>query len=87
MYGLEGQKGTKKSKADIKSFTFDLEEKLREGGATKALKDKVAGKLQDLKKMLQQGLEGEDFEKVGHLVYGYISLLKVVGRIPTKSRQ
>lgn len=86
MFGLESQKG-KKGKPDMKAFTFDLEEKLKSPQAMEALRQKVHGHLHDLKKQLQEGLEGEAFEEVGHMIYGYIALLKVMGRIPTKGNK
>ena len=86
MFGLESQKG-KKGKPDMKAFTFDLEEKLKSPQEMEALRQKVHGNLHDLKKQLQEGLEGEAFEEVGHMIYGYIALLKVMGRIPTKGKK
>jgi|GEM_PF-526289 len=86
MFGLEGQKG-KKGKPDMKAFTFDLEEKLKSPKAMDDLKQKVHEHLHELKRQLQEGLEGEAFEEVGYLIYGYVALLKVMGRIPTKGKK
>lgn len=77
MYGLE-----KKGKA---LFEFDLEKELKSNlNKAKELLKTVEGRIQEIKTILRQGAESEDFDKFGVLLHGYAALQKVLSRIATK---
>ena len=78
MYGLE----KKKPKGP---FEFDLEVELKgdNNKARKVLKE-VEGKIHDLKNLLREGAETEDFDDYGVLLHGYASLQRVLKRMLTK---
>jgi len=77
MFGLE-----KKGKA---LFEFDLEKELKSNPAKiKELLKTVENSIQDIKNILRQGTEAEDFDKFGILIHGYAALQKVLTRIANK---
>lgn len=76
MFGLEDQK--KKKKAD--EFIFDLEKNMRDPVQQKATIEKINHRIQSIREHLQGGIEKEDFDTVGKILYGYSALLKVVSR-------
>lgn len=80
MFGLEDQKNTKKPA----EFVFELEKQLKDSKVNKEITEKVLERIQTIKKLLQEGIEKEDFDTIGKILYGYSSLLKVIGRVPTK---
>lgn len=77
MFGLD-----KKSKA---LFEFDLEKELKEdpAKAQKVLKD-VESKIQELKNLLRQGTNTQDYDKYGALLHGYAALQRVLTRLNKK---
>lgn len=76
MFGLE-KEGKKKSQDE---FTFDLEAELKEPGYFAKLKKKVEERIQRVKTALRSGESKEDFDRLGLLLHGYTSLLKVINR-------
>lgn len=75
MFGLENQK---KKKAE--PFVFDLEKDLKDAKKYKDLKQKVEARIQEVKSVLKSGEQKESFDKIGVLLHGYTSLLKVMAR-------
>lgn len=77
MFGLE--------KKDKPLFEFDLEKELRsEPEKAKALLKKADAALQEIKSILRQGAENEDFESYGKLLHAYAALQRVLTRIANK---
>ncbi len=77
MFGLE-----KKPKAP---FEFALEEEIKaDPGKKKALLEEVDGVIQEIKSILRQGTETENFDDYGVLLHGYSALQKVLNKISTK---
>jgi hypothetical protein len=77
MYGLE-----KKGRA---LFEFDLEKELKANpNKAKDLLKTVEGRIQEIKTILRQGTESEDFDKFGVLLHGYAALQKVLTKVANK---
>jgi hypothetical protein len=77
MYGLE-----KKPKGP---FEFDLEKDLKEDPAkAKQMLKVIEEKIQEIKGILRQGAESEDFDKYGILLHGYAALQKVLTKVINK---
>jgi len=77
MYGLE-----KKPKGP---FEFDLEKDLKEDPAkAKQMLKVIEEKIQEIKGILRQGAESEDFDKYGILLHGYAALQKVLTKVISK---
>lgn len=79
MFGLEDKQG-KKGIKDLKDFTYDLEVDLLNREKHSKIKEKLHERLYRIKTILRNGEMKEEFEKLGHLVYGYAALLKVMAR-------
>lgn len=80
MFGLEDHKKKKKPQ----EFVFELEKELSNAKRSKEITEQILDRIQKIKQMLQGGIEKEDFDTVGRILYGYSSLLKVINRIPPK---
>lgn len=78
MFGLEGQKKEKKE------FEFELEKELSDPKKHKELKTQVESRIQEIKKMLRDGENKKEFERLGLILQGYTSLLKVFSRFNPK---
>ena len=77
MYGLE-----KKGRA---LFEFDLEKELKTNpNKAKDLLKTVEGRIQEIKTILRQGAESEDFDKFGVLLHGYAALQKELTKVANK---
>jgi hypothetical protein len=77
MFGLE-----KKGKA---LFEFDLEKELKSNPSkAKDLLKTVESRIQEIKNILRQGTESEDFDKFGILLHGYAALQKVLTKVANK---
>ena len=76
MFGLEKKKQPKGP------FKFDLEVDLMTDPtkAKQILKD-VEQKIQELKNLLRQGAETEDFDEYGIMLHGYAALQRVLNRV------
>lgn len=81
MFGLEDQ--NKKKKAE--PFIFDLEKELGEAKSRNAIRTKTEKAIQEIKELLRNGEDKEEFDKLGILLQGYNSLLKVISRVPAKA--
>ena len=79
MFGLGDQR-----KKKPEEFVFELEKELRDPKKHKEIKNKVEGRIQELKKILRDGENKKDFEKYGLILHGYTSLLKVMSRVSSK---
>ncbi len=80
MFGLEDQK--KKKKAD--EFIFELEQELKIPKKHQEIKKRADNRLQQLRDMLRSGGEKEEYNRLGVLLHGYASLLKVISRVTPK---
>ena len=76
MFGLEGQKKQKKEK----EFEFELEQELLDKKIHKDYRGRVEGQIQQIKNVLRDGKNKEDFDLYGTLLHGYTALLKVISR-------
>ena len=71
MFGLEKQPKEK--------FAFDLEKELKERPSRgKEILDSVEHKIHEIKKLLREGANEKDFDRLGILLHGYASLQKVL---------
>lgn len=77
MYGFE-----KKARGPVQ---FDLEVDLKSDPvkAKKLLKD-VESKIFELKNLLRQGAETEDFDDYGVLLHGYAALQRILNKVLAK---
>lgn len=80
MFGLESDKGKKKSEA----FVFDLEQELRDVKKQKEILEKIQDRLQQVKTVLRSGESKEEYNRLGTLLHGYTSLLKVITRVKVR---
>lgn len=81
MFGKEG--GKKKSK--IADYQFDLELDLKDPGKSRALKEQVEERIQQLKTLLRQGEDKKSFDQTQTLLHGYLAVQKVVQRAARKT--
>lgn len=79
MFGLEDEKG------DNKIFNFDMEKDLKNPDKTRKIKDDIHKRMLQIKSALREGESQEEFDRLGTLLLGYASLLKVVSRIEQKA--
>ena len=71
--------GEKKKK---QRFSFDLEKRIEQEPAHgKQLLDKAEKKIQQIKKLLREGANEKDFDRLGTLLHGYIALQKVLRKV------
>ncbi|MFQ5728819.1 MAG: DUF5398 domain-containing protein [Waddliaceae bacterium] len=80
MFGL----GDKKPKKKENEFVFELETELMDPGKHKEMKNKIEGRIQEVKKILREGENKKEFEQFGLILHGYTSLLKVMSRFTPK---
>ena len=80
MFGLEDQK--KKKKAE--EFVFELEKEIKNSTKNKEVQQKILDRMQMIKELLQSGIDKNDFDLIGRILYGYSSLLKVIQRFAAK---
>jgi hypothetical protein len=80
MFGLEDQKKKKKTE----EFVFELEKELQNPKKHKELKERTERRLLSVKEALKKGTEKLDFDKIGVVLNGYASLLKVFSRFTPK---
>lgn len=71
MFGLE--------KKPSEKFAFDLEKEIKERPThgTEIL-EKAEKRIQEIKKLLREGANEKDFDKLGILLHGYTALQKVI---------
>ena len=78
MFGMEKKKAL---------FEFDLEMALKKDPQKKQeLLKEVEEKVQELKNLLRDGTETDEFDQYGILLHGYSALQKVLNRLPTTSK-
>lgn len=71
MFGLE--------KEPHKRFAFDLEKELQEKPSRgKEIIEMVEQKIHEIKKLLREGANEKEFDRLGILLHGYASLQKVL---------
>ena len=77
MFGLEKERK--------KLFEFDLEKELK-GNTSKSqeLLKKTELRIQEIKAVLRQGAQTQDFDKLGVLLLGYVALQKVLTKTTRK---
>ncbi|HSX11719.1 MAG TPA: DUF5398 family protein [Chlamydiales bacterium] len=74
MFGLEKQPGEK--------FAFDLEKEMKDKPHRgKEILDTVEKRIQEIKKLLREGANEKDFDKLGILLHGYAALQKVLRKV------
>jgi hypothetical protein len=74
MYGLEKKPGDK--------FAFDLEEEIKnKPGRGKEILEKVDKRIHEIKKLLREGANEKDFDRLGVLLHGYAALQKVLKKV------
>jgi hypothetical protein len=72
MYGLEEKERREK-------FTFDLERRIKnEPQHLKELLAKAEKRMAEIKKLLREGANEKDFDRLGILLHGYAALQKVL---------
>jgi spermidine/putrescine-binding protein len=74
MFGLEKQPNEK--------FAFDLEKEIKDKpNHGKEILDKVEKRIHEIKKLLREGANEKDFDKLGILLHGYAALQKVLRKV------
>ena len=80
MFGLE--------KKGRELFEFDLEKELKANPSKiKELLKTVEDRIHEIKGVLRQGAQSEDFDKLGVLLHGYAALQRVLNRIAKKNKK
>lgn len=74
MYGLEKKGGEK--------FLFDLEKEIKENPTRKKeLLQNAEKQALEIKKLLREGANEKEFDRLGILLHGYTSLQKVLKKV------
>lgn len=76
MFGLESHK-----KKKTEEFIFDLEHDLKNPGDRSKIKKKAEERIQEVKNVLRSGENKDEFDRLGVLLHGYTSLLRVISRV------
>jgi hypothetical protein len=72
MFGLEEKEKREK-------FAFDLEKRIKsEPQHLKELLEKAEKRMAEIKKLLREGANEKDFDRLGILLHGYAALQKVL---------
>jgi hypothetical protein len=71
------EKGKKKKEI----LEFDMEKDLKDPANVRAMKEKINGRVQELKAILRQGEDKKAFEETQTLLHGYLAAQKVIQRI------
>lgn len=75
MFGL-------KEKEEKGRFAFDLEKRVKqEPTHGKELLEKAEKRILEIKKLLREGANEKDFDRLGVLLHGYASLQKVLRKV------
>lgn len=82
MFNLKGNSNNKKKKPT--DYTFDLENDLKDPGKSRAIKEQVSERVQQLKGMLRQGEDKKAFDQTQTLLHGYLAIQKVLQRANRK---
>ena len=74
MYGLEKKPGEK--------FAFDLEKEIKEKPSRgKEILEKAEKRIHEIKKLLREGANEKNFDRLGILLHGYSALQKVLKKV------
>ncbi len=74
MYGLEKKPGEK--------FAFDLEKEIKEKPSRgKEILEKAEKRIHEIKKLLREGANEKEFDRLGILLHGYAALQKVLKKV------
>ena len=74
MFGLEKKPGEK--------FAFDLEKEMKDKPHRgKEILETVEKRILEIKKLLREGTNEKDFDKLGILLHGYAALQKVLRKV------
>lgn len=74
MYGLEKKPGEK--------FVFDLEKEIKEKPSRgKEILEKAEKRIHEIKKLLREGANEKNFDRLGILLHGYSALQKVLKKV------
>ena len=63
---------------------FDLEKDLAHTNKRKEIEQRIKNRMLQIKSLLRAGMDKEEFNQFGHLLYAYAALLKVVARFGAK---
>lgn len=78
MFGKEDQKGHNK----VPPTVFDMENALKDNPQKKKqLLQSMQERLESTKKFLREGSNKDDYKKMGFVLLGYASIIKVIERI------
>lgn len=76
MFGLEEDKKKKEK------FAFDLEKQIKtDNSFAKSLTKKAEERIAEVKKLLREGANEKEFDRLGILLNGYTALQKVIKKI------
>lgn len=82
MFGLEGQK----KKKPVDEFVFELEKELKDPVKHKEIQERIEARLQKIKELLRVGVDQEQVNRLGMVLNGYTSLIKVMARVTAKKK-
>lgn len=85
MFDLDGKSGDKEGPKKPGDFLFDIEEEIKKDPEKlKELNEKVAGKLQKYKTILNEGVKPEDGSYLKALIEGYTAMAKILAAVSMK---
>lgn len=70
--------GLKKERPDF--FQFELEQELQDPKKKEEYKKRCQSRIQEIKKILREGANSEEFESLGILLHGYVALEKLLNK-------
>ncbi len=74
MFGME--------KENKEKFAFDLEKEIKEKPHRgKEILEKAEKRIHEIKKLLREGQNEKDFDRLGILLHGYTALQKVIRKV------
>ena len=73
-----------KQKGKAAELSFDLEKDIKDPGKTRAIKEQVEERINQLKALLRQGGEQKEFDEAQTLLHGYLAIQKVMQRVNRK---
>jgi hypothetical protein len=82
MFGME-----KKSEKKVASFTFDLENDLRDEAKRQQLVKRIEGRIRKIREVLHKGSKKDEFDQLGILLNGYHALAVVLGRASQENQK
>ena len=85
MFGME--KKANKNPEDKTDHVFDLEKEIVSNPKNyDSLKEKIQGRVQELKTALRSGSDQEHFDRYGLLLHGFVALKKVLERVKEEKK-